>query len=92
MVRHATAQVDLASARAERGPVIAGARTILSTERGASPIAAERIDENGHEKMLDLVRAGDRYGRVEKRGSIPDMVMISEPPAKIEDRAVLGHW
>ena len=31
-------------------------------------------------------------GRIEKRGRLPGMVMLSDRPADAEDRAIPGHW
>ena len=77
VVRHATTQVDLAHRRVQneifghRGrkddPLYRARRLLLTT-------AAERLDENGTEKMLSLVRAGDRHGQVEMTWSAKETV------------------
>lgn len=67
VVRHTTALVDLARRRVQnetfghrgrQGDPLYKARRLLS-------MAAERLDDNGTEKLLGLVRVGDRYGQVE---------------------------
>jgi len=47
-------------------------------------------------ELARCLRTGRRKrrprGRSETRGTIPDMVMISERPPEVADRAVPGHW
>jgi IS30 family transposase len=43
-------------------------------------------------RCLRSGRTARRHQGQDKRGKIPNMVMISDRPAEIEDRAVPGHW
>ena len=76
VIRHATAQVDLARRRVQNE--VFGHRgrkdDPLYRARRLLTMAAERLDENGTEKMLGLVRAGDRYGQVEMTWSAKEAV------------------
>ena len=67
VVRHATAQVDLARRRVQNEVFAHRGRKDdpLYQARRLLTMAAERLDENGTERMLGLVRVGDRYGQVE---------------------------
>jgi transposase len=67
VVRHATHQVDLARRRVQNETFGHRGRQGDPLYRARRPLtmAAERLDEEGTEKLLGLVRAGNRYGQVQ---------------------------
>ena len=84
VVRHATAQVDLARRRVQNE--VFGHRgrkdDPLYRARRLLTMAAERLDEDGTERMLGLLRAGDRYGQVEAtwtdKEAVPELYTVPD--------------
>lgn len=63
-------------------------RTLYVQARGA--LKKELVTHLRQRHAVRRSRANDR--RIPGRGQIPDAISIAERPARIEDRAVPGHW
>ena len=61
-------------------------QSLYVQSRGGLNRELTRFLRTGRSVRKPRRRAGERRGR------IPDMVMLSERPAEVEDRAVPGHW
>ena len=76
VVRHANSLVDLSRRRVQN--TVFGHRgrknDPLYRARRLLTMAAERLDDNGREKLLGLVRAGDRFGQVESTWTAKEAV------------------
>ena len=95
VVRHANDQVDLARRRVQNE--IFGHRgrksDPLYRARRLLTMAAERLDENGREKLLGLVRAGDRYGQVESTWSAKEALReLYTVVGGVESQASVGEF
>jgi IS30 family transposase len=60
-------------------------QSLFVQARGALRKDLARCLRSGHTRRR-------QQGRADHRGTIADMVLISQRPAEIEDRAVPGHW